>query len=367
VLPTFKWVMPKAGILWIDARPSMGQLAVYLNQTVHECAGDVYFGGEVPLMCQTTSAAGAGTKNVFNFTFSDGPATIQFGAVGTPHFTDQGLACVFDGGTTETFTCAPVGLFAASYSPSGAVEFWTRDTSDQSGLNAGISMVGLCCVLFVLNNGKQLTAGTYVPLTPFERNVVVDGVLLVSSTAIFELLRLGSGALHPFLSVVFDRAQCNVAAFLVAVAIAVNGTHVLISTSPIWPFRTFWRGGGTLATALLGRVCYEMVFLISITVLTPALFATEYHAILGFAVGVAIAVIVGRDVRTISAGAYHRGVLVGGILAVNLSTAFLLVLPLLVNASAVPPTFEVEVAILVVAQAVAAGCALTPARAQRTQ
>jgi hypothetical protein len=355
------WDAPKLGVFYISERPAIFDLATYFNTTIHECGGDVIVGGSMPAMCQMYKSVGRGIykqNRSFEFVvnFLDGPARIHVADAlpSAPHFVSNGFSCVFAPNGQEHFICTPPPSFAASYTVEGNATIYWSDAPRQSVQSGAFAFVGVMCLVVLLDYGKLLTAGNARPMGEFERTLITDVIIAVGATSSFETILLGMGIFHPSLQHSVPIYVLNVLSMLLCVSFGVSSSVVLLVESTVFKPLILQ---DNVAMKVLSRVCYETLIIQSVVILTPAALAVEYHATMNFFVGIATAVLCGRDC-TVASRLNTRPAFtffVAAILLMNLSISVVMALPMLNNSMAVPATYEIAIACLFVFQAFTVG------------
>lgn len=367
------WDAPKLGVFYITKRPSIFDLATYFNTTIHECGGDVIVGGDIPPMCRMFKTVGYGAHMLnrsyeFIVNFADGPARIRVadGLAGVPQFVSNGFSCVFAPDGKEHFLCTPPPSFAASYDVDGNATIYWSDTPRQSIQSGVFAFLGVLCLVVLLDYGKLLTAGTPRAMVEFERILITDVIIAVGATSAFEVNPLAGGIFHPSLQHTLNVQLLDGLGMLCAVSFGTSCSVVLLSESTIF--------SGVIPQEHVGlktlsRMCYETLIIQSVVLLTPAALAVEYHATMNFFVGVATAVLCGRDC-TVAARLNPRPAFtffVGAVTLMNLSLSVVMALPMLNNSMAVPATYEVVLAFLFVFQAFVVGATAGVSMAAKMQ
>jgi hypothetical protein len=322
----------------------MAELTTNLNTTVHECVGDILLGNNMPVACSAMhwKAVGelVGNEYVFNVEMDQAMVRTTLGNPTEPWFKESGFTCngaLLNG--AETLRCSPPTSFAATYYPNGTATLYHRAQARQGVRGTMFAAVAVLTLVKLLDYGKALTAGTNQKLTRAEEIIMMDAVMVVSSSLVYDIQSIGLGAFHPTAELLLGSAASAVPG-LFSVAYGLGGAIVISGlVAPISP-----------SLAFLRRICYEMVLIHSVVFLTPASSAFEYHGMLNFFVGLATVVLTGRDLNAASAfsNSLRMNLLLAVVGILHAGMGFVLLLPMLWAAETVPPTFEVWAAAMFV-------------------
>jgi hypothetical protein len=269
---------------------------------------------------------------VFNVNMGGLITRVMLGTPTEPAFFDSGFVC--NGvmhGVMETLNCQPPSSFAATYYTNGTAEFYHRATPRQGARGILFAMLAMLTLVKLLDYGKALTAGTKRPLTRSEEIIMMDVVMLVGWSMVFDIQQLNLGAFHPTAELLLGEAAFAVPN-LFSFAYGLGGAITLSGLVVQMP----------IALAILRRLCYETVLIHSVVFMTPASSAMEYHGMLNFFVGLATIVLTGRDVNAASAisQSIRMNLLLCIVGILHVGMGVVLMLPMLWAAETVPPMFE---------------------------
>jgi hypothetical protein len=305
----------------------------------------------MPIACSVLRFEAPGERSGNGYVFNvqlDGTMTrTTLGTPTEPSFVEAGFQC--NGameGAMETINCAPPQSFAATYYPNGTATLHHRARPRQGTRSILFAMLSVLTLVKLLDYGKALTAGIARPLTRSENIIMMDVVILVGSSLVYDINLIGLGAFHASVEVLTEKAAGNIPmlfsfAYGLGGAITISGLVTKI----------------TVPLAFLRRLCYETVLIHAVVFLTPASSAIEYHGMLNFFVGLATVVLSGRDLNAAShfSESFRMSLLLAVVGILHVGMGFVLALPMLWVAETVPPTFEVWAAAMFVVGAWVAG------------